>query len=116
MSGRWAAGGVASAALSSICCVGPLIFSALGVGAGATGLLGGSARFAATLAPYRPLFVILALGCLGAAFYAVYRRGATCGPGGACSPERLQRTRRWLWMIVAVSILLVASPYLLAIE
>jgi hypothetical protein len=44
-------GGVLSAVLSSVCCISPLILSALEVVAGATGLLGGSVRFGASLVP-----------------------------------------------------------------
>lgn len=108
-------GGVLSAFLSSVCCIGPLILSALGVGAGATGFLGGSARFAASMVPYRPFFVLLALAFLGLGFYGVYRREPVCDGASACSPERLKRTKRILWVIAVISMILIASPYLLAI-
>ena len=64
MKEKWSStGGVLSAFFSSVCCIGPLIFSALGAGAGATGFLGASARFAASITPYRLLFVLLTFGC-----------------------------------------------------
>ncbi|TAK00522.1 MAG: mercury transporter MerT [Candidatus Manganitrophaceae bacterium] len=108
-------GGPLSAFLSSVCCIGPLILSALGIGAGATGLLGGSARFAASMVPYRPLFVLLTFAFLGLGFYSVYRRQPVCGGASACSPERLKRTKRILWVIALISLILTISPYLLAI-
>lgn len=108
-------GGPLSAFLSSVCCIGPLILSALGVGAGATGLLGGSARFAASMVPYRPFFVLLTFAFLGLGFYSVYRREAVCDDASACSPERLKRTKRLLWVIAVISLLLTVSPYLLDI-
>jgi len=108
-------GGVLSAFLSSVCCIGPLILSALGVGAGATGLLGGSARFAASMVPYRPFFILLTFAFLGLGFYSVYRRAAVCDDASACSPERLKRTKRILWVIALISLILTISPYLLAI-
>lgn len=110
----WSAvGGVLSAFLSSVCCIGPLILSALGVGAGATGFLGGSARFAASMVPYRPFFILLTFAFLGLGFYGVYRRQPVCD--GACSPERLKRTKHLLWVIAVISLILTVSPYLLAI-
>jgi hypothetical protein len=55
----WIWGGIVFAAFSSVCCTLPFIFAALGVGVGVTGLLGGVGRFAGTLIPYRPIFVLL---------------------------------------------------------
>lgn len=107
--------GLLSAFLSSVCCIGPLILSALGVGAGATGLLGGSARFAASMVPYRPFFILLTVVFLGLGFYSVYRREPVCDGASACSPERLKRTKRLLWVIAVISLILTVSPYLLAI-
>jgi hypothetical protein len=58
------AGGILSAFFSSVCCVGPFIFTALGIGTGATGFLAGVAGFTKALIPYRPLFIglIFAVG------------------------------------------------------
>lgn len=108
-------GGVFSAFLSSVCCIGPLILSALGVGTGATGFFGGTARFAASMVPYRPFFVLLTFGFLGLGFYSVYRKQPVCNGPSACSPERLKRTKFWLWVIAVISLILTVSPYLLAI-
>jgi len=109
-------GGVLSAFLSSVCCIGPLILSALGVGAGATtGLLGGSAHFAASMVPYRPFFVLLTFAFLGLGFYSVYRRKPVCDGAFACSPERLKTTKCLFWVIAVISLILTVSPYLLAI-
>ena len=91
------------------------LLSALGVGAGATGLLGGSARFAASMVPYRPFFILLTFAFLGLGLYSVYRREPVCDDASACSPERLKRTKRWLWVIAVISLILTLSPYLLAI-
>lgn len=56
------AGGVIAAFLASLCCVGPLLFVSLGVGAG----------LASTFEPLRPLFGVLMIGLLAAGFWAVY--------------------------------------------
>lgn len=55
-------GGVAAAFLGSLCCVGPLLFVTLGVGAG----------LASTFEPLRPLFGAAMLALLGIGFWTVY--------------------------------------------
>lgn len=66
-------GGVAAAFLGSLCCVGPLLFVTLGVGAG----------FASAFEPLRPVFGMLMLALLAAGFWAVYGRRATLLPRAA---------------------------------
>jgi len=68
------AGGLLAAFLASACCIGPLIFAALGVGIGATGFLAGTAGVLKALLPYRPLFIGLTILLLGVAFYLAYRK------------------------------------------
>jgi len=108
-------GGVLAAFFSSFCCIGPVIFAALGVGAGATGFLVGSARFAVSMTPYRPFFVLATVAFLGLGFYTVYRKESVCD-GIQCSPDRLKKTKMLLWVVSIVSMILVLSPYLLAIN
>jgi mercuric ion transport protein len=63
----WAgAGGVTAAFLGSLCCMGPLLFVTLGVGAG----------LATTFEPLRPVFVVVMVALFGLAFYSVYGRRA----------------------------------------
>lgn len=57
-------GGVVAAFLASLCCVGPLLFVTLGVGAG----------LASAFEPLRPMFGMLMLALLAAGFWAVYGR------------------------------------------
>lgn len=113
---KWSTvGGLLSAFFSSICCIGPLIFSALGVVAGATGFLGRSARFAASIAPYRPFFVGLTFVFLGLGFYSVYKKEKVCDVTSGCAPNQLKMTKALLWVITGIALILVLSPYLLAI-
>ena len=44
-------GGIIAAFFASLCCIGPVVFTALGVGAGATGLLASTAGFMKGLVP-----------------------------------------------------------------
>ena len=109
-------GSVLTGLFSSTCCLGPAIFAGLGVGAGTAGMLGGVAGFVKALIPYRPLFIILALGFIAFSFFAVYGRGQkTCATGDASSAKRLKRQKLWLWITSAAVSLLILSPYWLGV-
>jgi mercuric ion transport protein len=96
-------GAVGSAIAASVCCLGPLLLAVLGLGGGALFV-----RFA----PYRPLFAVLTLLFLGAAFYLTYRRSPSteCEPGSACS--RPEPGKAGLWIATAVVTVLMALSYL----
>ncbi len=99
------AGGILAALLGSLCCVGPVLFVTLGVGAG----------LASALEPLRPVFGVLMVGLFGLGFYTVYgRRRATadateasegeCASGTACAVPR-SRDKALLWGAVALALL-----------
>ena len=104
-------GAVAAAFLASLCCVGPLVFVTLGVGA----------SLASRFEPLRPVFTILTLGLLAIAFYSVYgaraavdpgqESGLSCGPEGACTvPRKRTKERVLLWAATLVALLLLTFP------
>lgn len=103
-----AAGAVGAGFLASLCCVGPLLFVTLGVGAG----------FASRFEPLRPLLTALTLALLGVGFYVVYGRtsaaagvGADCGPDGACVvPRNRSRDKVLLWVAAVVAIAFLTFP------
>lgn len=107
------AGGLLAAFLASVCCLGPLAFAVLGVGAGATGFLAGTAGFLKALLPYQPLFIGLTGLLLGVSFYLAYRSPRTvCVPGAACLPAVGRFSMRTLlWIVAAVAVILVLAPY-----
>lgn len=109
--------GLIAAFLASLCCIGPLVFAALGVGVGATGALAGTAWFLKGLLPYRPVFVGLTLLLLGISFYHAYRKPTSlCATEAGCaarSASRLNRT--WVWLIAAFALALVLAPYWLGL-
>lgn len=72
------AGTLISATMASSCCWLPLVLLAMGVS---------GAGIASTLETYRPLFMTVTFGFLGAAFYFTYRpkKGAAANAGDCCA-------------------------------
>ena len=108
-------GAVIAAFFAVLCCVGPLVFAALGVGAGAVGLLAETADIAKALIPYRPFFIGLTFLLLGIGFFSVYRKGNTCAADSSCPAPSITRTKVVLWVATGIAILLLLMPYLLEI-
>lgn len=103
-------GAVAAAFASSLCCLGPLVFAALGLGG--AGLL-------VQLEAWRPHFAALTVALLGAGFYFTYRRprlapaAATGAPACDCALPRANRLgRAMLWVATALVAAFLAFPYL----
>ncbi len=103
-------GAVAAAFASSLCCLGPLPFAALGVGG--AGLL-------VKLDAYRPSFAALTVVLLGAGFYLTYRRRrlacATTAGSPACDRERPRASRLGrvaLWVATVAVAGFLGFPYL----
>jgi mercuric ion transport protein len=111
------AGGVIAAFLASLCCVGPLVLAALGVGVGATGFLASTAGALKALLPYRPFFIGLTALLLGVAFYMAYRTPKTvCAPGTSCGPGSVRSQHRAaLWVVTALALALILAPYWLGL-
>lgn len=99
-----AAGGVAAAIGSAVCCAGPLVAVFLGLS---------GAGLAATFEPLRPYFVGAATLSLVLGFVAVRREDRkACQPGQLCaSPTVRRRMKRLLWIAAAIAIPLVTFPW-----
>ncbi|MCP9469942.1 MAG: mercuric transporter MerT family protein [Nitrospira sp.] len=116
-----AVGGVVAALVSSVCCLGPLLLAALGVGAGATGFWAGTAEVMKALLPYRPLFIVVTLVCFAVSFYLVYRKPVrrpvvACGPGGGCERPAQYHVTRWLlWTLAGLALGFITAPYWLGL-
>tara|TARA_R100001244_G_scaffold58562_2_gene49441 strand:+ start:566 stop:940 length:375 start_codon:yes stop_codon:yes gene_type:complete len=80
---RWlVAGGMLGAFLASSCCIVPLVLISLGVSGAWIGQL-------TALEPYKPLFLLVAIGFLAAGFWDVYfRKTSVCEDASYCA--RLQ--------------------------
>ncbi|GIV59176.1 cation transporter [Rhodocaloribacter litoris] len=99
------AAALGAAVAASACCTLPLLLVALGVGGAWIGTL-------TALEPYRPVFIVLALGALGYAGYREWRMSR--GPDCDCEVSMQDRLRRTLLGLGLVAVLgLIASPWII---
>lgn len=101
-----AIGGIASAFIASLCCVGPLVFAVAGMGVfGAATLFG----------ELRPYFLTAASILLAAGFYFTYRPHKIVCEDGTCKTVTASRSSRaFLWITAALVLLFALSPYFTA--
>lgn len=102
---RWAMGGaVLTAFAASLCCVGPLLFVALGLGA-----FGAASVFESM----RPWLLGITAVFLAVGFYRTYfKREQACAPGEACATKPVNRAgRAGLWIASALVLAFALSPY-----
>ncbi|MGH7518252.1 MAG: mercuric transporter MerT family protein [Gemmatimonadales bacterium] len=99
-----AAGGVAAAVGSALCCAGPLVAVFLGLS---------GAGLAAIFEPLHPYLVGATTLFLLLGFLAVSREERqACQPGQLCaSPTVRRRMKRLLWLATGIAISLVAFPW-----
>ena len=102
-------GGVIAGIGASLCCVGPLVVLALGMG-------GAWVSSLTALEPYRPLFVVLAAAALAAAYWQIFirpRRVECCDEKICSRPAVKGGYRLGFWLVAAFVSLSVTSPYLI---
>jgi mercuric ion transport protein len=95
-----ALGAVGAAFAASLCCSGPLLFVAFGIG---------GAGLASTLEPFRPWLLGLTAILLGLGFYSVYGPGPRCAPGDDAA-RRLRRRKAMLWAGAVLALVLATFP------
>ena len=96
-----------AALAASSCCLGPVLLAALG--------LGGAGLFAG-IATYRPYMLAVTAAFLGVGFYLSYRKPKVV-EGDACgcdAPRSRWMPRMFLWVAAIITVLVAASPSLLA--
>jgi len=99
-------GGVITALLASLCCIAPVLAVLVG--------LGGIATTFSFLEPLRPYLIGLTVIVLGYAFYKAYKPKKNNDIECACEPDEKPKfinSKKFLWMITAVSSLLITFPY-----
>lgn len=102
---RFAVGGAVAAAMAaSLCCVGPVLFALLGLGA-----FGAASLFEAA----RPYLLAAAVLLLAFGFYWTYfRRQRACAPGESCAAKPVNRIgRAGLWIGSVAVLALALAPY-----
>ncbi|HBG72994.1 MAG TPA: hypothetical protein DDX05_05140 [Deltaproteobacteria bacterium] len=101
-------GAVVSAVGASICCVGPLLLLALGIGGAWVGNL-------TAMEKYRPFWTAATLVFLGLAFLNVYRKPKekSCCPGDACRSGAGSRSGILLWVVAVFVLGLLFLPYII---
>jgi len=92
-----------AAITASLCCIGPLVATLLGIGS-----FGAATLFEA----WRPYFLGITFALLAAAFYFTYRQREVACADGTC---KVTSAPRWnkvlLWIATVVVILFAAFPY-----
>ena len=98
-----AAGGVAAAFVSALCCAGPVLAVVVGVS---------GAGFAATFEPLRPYFLAATGGFLVLGFWLLHREEQkACEPGRACADPRVRRRMRVvLWTATVLAAVFATFP------
>jgi copper chaperone CopZ len=99
---RWAMGGAVLAAFAaSLCCVGPLLFVALGLGAFSA---------ASVFESMRPWLLGVTAVFLAIGFYRAYfKRETACASGEACATKPANRAGLWIATVLVLAFAL--SPY-----
>jgi mercuric ion transport protein len=102
-----ALGAITAAVLASLCCIGPVLFVTLGVGAG----------LASRFEPLRPLFSALTVVLLAIGFYTVYGArpapaAGACTAGGKCTPSarHRRRDRMVFWGATVIALVVLTFP------
>ncbi|MBI2602828.1 MAG: mercury transporter [Deltaproteobacteria bacterium] len=102
-SGLFIGSGVLAGFLTSLCCVGPLILTLLGVS--------GAAVLAKFHVLHLPLTVAV-VGIFSVSGYNLYRKRKSCEPGSICADPRKYRAMTILyWIGLMIAVLAVTSPY-----
>lgn len=101
---KLALGGAMAAAFgAALCCIGPVLFALLGLGAFSA---------ASVFQSLRPYLLAVAVLALAFGFYRVYFRREQCAPGEACATKSVSKVNRAaLWVALFVVMAFAFSPY-----
>lgn len=102
-SGLMIGGGVVAAFAASICCIGPLALTLLGISG------------AAVLAKFEiirgPMIVAVAL-LFAVAGYSLYRKRNACEPGSLCAnPKKWRQLAIAYWLGLSIAVVVISSTY-----
>lgn len=101
-SGWFVGGGIIASVIASLCCIGPLVFTILGV-SGAAALT----KFEVVRTPMLLLVIIL----FSIAGVSLYRKRKLCEPGSICAdPRKFKKMTKFFWFGLVIAVLAIASP------
>lgn len=90
---------------ASVCCIGPLVLLALGIG-------GTWISYLTAFEPYQPVFVVITLVFLFLAFRKLYILPRQCADDDSCAlPGVLRNQRIIFWVVTVLLIALLTFPY-----
>lgn len=101
------AGGILAALGAATCCVVPFALFFAGISGAWIGNL-------TAMKPYQPVFIAVALACLGYGFYLVYRKpkATECVEGSYCArPSSHRNAKIGLWIATVLIAVAVGFPY-----
>lgn len=98
-----AIGGVSAAAVSALCCAGPLLAVTMGIS---------GAGLSAMFEPLRPYFLSGTAGFLGLGFFLLHQEEQkACEPDKICAdPTVRRRMKIMLWVATGIAILFATYP------
>lgn len=106
-SGWLVGGGVIAALTASVCCIGPLVLTILGV-SGAAAL----SKFEVIRTP----MIALVLLFFGIAGVSLYRKRNVCEPGSICAdPKKFRKMVFFYWIGLLIAVLGITSPQWVAL-
>jgi copper chaperone CopZ len=96
-------GGVVTAVVASLCCIGPVVVALIGVGS-----IGAFSAFEA----YRPYLIGVTVAVLGLAFYLTYRKREVKCANGSCTAESAGKWNKIsVWAATVIAAVALAFPY-----
>ena len=101
-SGLLVGSGIVAAIIASLCCIGPLILTILGI-SGAAAL----AKFEVIRVP----MIILVLLVFGIAGFSLYRKRNSCESGSVCAdPKKYRKMALFYWIGLVIAFFAITSP------
>ncbi len=90
---------------ASLCCIGPLLLLALGIG-------GSWISYLTALEPYRPIFIGITLVFLFLAFRKLYLVPRQCAPNAICAnPSTIRNQKIIFWIVSIILVAVITFPY-----
>lgn len=105
-SGWLIGGGIVASIIASLCCVGPLILTVIGLSGAAT-----LSKFDTVRTP----MILLVISLFGIAGFTLYRKRTQCAPGSICAdPKKYRKMIIFYWIGFVIALLGITSPQWIA--